>query len=103
MTHTGSKRLKPAENRFTQSDFTSFFLQGSANSYNFRFRQYSKVVKSLWYDPTISQVFQSNSWRVFLFDPTVWRAMVAWRGNFPAAFSQINFAPCTTFIVGATI
>ena len=36
--HSGSKRLKPAENKFTQSDFTSFSLQVSAISHNFRFR-----------------------------------------------------------------
>ena len=76
-------------------------MQVSANSYNFRFRQYFKFVKPL-HDLPISQFFQSNIWRFFMFDPTVWRAM-AWSGNFPAVFSRINFAPCTTFIVGATI
>ena len=46
--HSGSKRLKSAENRFTQSDYTSFSVQVSANSYNFPFRQYSKFDKSLY-------------------------------------------------------
>ena len=36
--HSGSKRLKPAENEFNQSDFTSFSLQVTAISHNFRFR-----------------------------------------------------------------
>jgi hypothetical protein len=36
--HSGSKMLKPAENEFIQSDFTSFSLLLSALSHNFRFR-----------------------------------------------------------------
>ena len=36
--HSSPKRLKPAENKFTQSYFTSFSIQVSANSHNFRFR-----------------------------------------------------------------
>ena len=45
MLHSGSKSIKPAENKFTQSDFKSLSKQDSANSYNFRFRSYSKIVK----------------------------------------------------------
>jgi hypothetical protein len=37
-THGGSKKLKPAENKFTQSDFTNYSMQVTANSHNFRFR-----------------------------------------------------------------
>ena len=36
--HSGSKWLKPAENKFTQSDFTSFSKQVTAESHNFLFR-----------------------------------------------------------------
>ena len=52
--HSSSIMLKPAENRFNQSDFTSILMQGSANLYNFRFRQYSKFVELLYVLP-ISQ------------------------------------------------
>ena len=59
-----------------------FSMQVSANLYNFRFRQYSKFVKSL-HDLPISQFFQSNIWRFFMFDPTVWRGgcekAISWR------------------------
>jgi hypothetical protein len=35
-----SERLKPAENKFTQIDFTSFSMQGvNANSHTLRFRK----------------------------------------------------------------
>ena len=37
--HSGSKRLKPAKNKFTPIDFTSFSMQATANSVTFRFRK----------------------------------------------------------------
>ena len=37
-THSGSNWLKPAKNKFTQSDFTSFSMQIPAYSNSFRFR-----------------------------------------------------------------
>ena len=40
--HSGSKWLKPAENKFIQSALTSFSMQISANLHNFCFREPAK-------------------------------------------------------------
>ena len=40
-----SKRLKPAENKFTQIDFTSFSMQVTANSHTFRFRKLQFILE----------------------------------------------------------
>ena len=74
--HSGFKSIKPAESKFTQSDFTSFYKQIFANLHYFRFRSLwniQKSVKSLQaqYDPSISQNFQSNFGGFLLFGPTV--------------------------------
>ena len=76
--HSGSKWLKPAKNKFTQSDFTSFSIQIPAYSNSFRFRSlrvsYQKFVKSLqeqvWsviFTNFLNLIFGGN----FEFDPTV--------------------------------
>ena len=40
-----SKRLKPAENKFTQIDFTSFSMQVTANSHTFLFRKLQFILE----------------------------------------------------------
>ena len=66
--HNGFKWLKPAENKFTQSAFTSFSMQVSANLHNFRFRVPELHIQNLSnrcrckYDPIISRIF----WILFL-------------------------------------
>ena len=40
-----SKRLKPAKNKFTQIDFTSFSMQVTANSRTFRFRRLQFILE----------------------------------------------------------
>ena len=69
--HSGSKRLKPAENKFTQSGFTNSSMQIPAYSDSFRFRSYLALhIQNMSnccrhkYDPSISRFFQSNFWRV---------------------------------------
>ena len=71
--HGGSKRLKSAQNKFTQSDFTNFSMQVSENSNNFRFHSLHALrIQNLSNrcrydnDPSISWVFlNSHFWRFF--------------------------------------
>ena len=62
--HSGSKLLKLAENKFTQCDFTSFSMQVSANSHNFRFRLPAFHIQNLSnrcrhkYNQSISRYFR---------------------------------------------
>ena len=70
--HSGFKRIKPAENKFTWSDFMSFYRKVSTNLQNFYFRSFSVLYipnpsnrcrhKN---DLSISQIFQCKFWRVF--------------------------------------
>ena len=73
--HTDSKCQKAVKNKSTQGDFTSFSMQVSANSHNFRFRLYALHIQNLSnrcihkYDPTISRIFWIPFWRFFLIWP----------------------------------
>ena len=76
--HSGSKRLKPAKNKFIQSDFTSFFSWVSKNFHNFRFRSWHALhIQNLsrhWrhkYDPSISRFFKLIIGGVLTLGPTV--------------------------------
>ena len=71
-THVGFKWLKPAKNKLRWSDFTNAFMQVSVYSNSFHFRSFWALhIQNLSnccrykYDPSISRIFQSNSWRVF--------------------------------------
>ena len=83
--HFGSKRLKPAKNKYIQSDFTSFFKQVLAYLHNFCFQSLCALhFQSLSnrcrhkHDPSISRIFQSNFGRVFDVWPNC--ALLAWPG-----------------------
>ena len=62
--HSGSKCLKPAGNKFTQSGFPSFSMQFSANLHIFRFRVPELHIHNLSnryrhkHDSLISRIFQ---------------------------------------------
>ena len=66
--HSGSKWLKPAENKFIQRDFTSFYMKVLANLHNFRFQLPALHIQHLSkfcrnkYNESISQLF----WILFL-------------------------------------
>ena len=76
MTHSGCKRKKPAENKFNQNDFTSFSMQVSANSHNFRFRFLRftfKICETVAGTSTITQFhefFNLIFGRFLQYDPT---------------------------------
>ena len=86
--HSGFKRLKPAKNKLTQYDFTSFSIQVSANSHNFRFRSlgattYSKFVTSCRHICQFYNFFEYSFWLVFDFWPCFAAAAEANRGRPP--------------------
>ena len=86
---TASRRLKPAENKFTQSGLTSFSMQVSANSNSFRFRLCQALhIQNLSnrcrykYDPSISRILWFLIFGGFLtFGATVYRRRLRLYGS----------------------
>ena len=89
--HSGFKRIKPAESKFTQSDVTSFYRQVFANLHNFRFRSFCVLhIQNLSnrcrhrYDLSTSQNFQCNFWWIFpiwpncLGQPSLLKLCILW-------------------------
>ena len=72
MAHSGSKWLKLAGNKLTQSDFTSFNKKVSANLHYFRFRSLRGLHIQICLIITVAlmirqfpKFFESSIWRVF--------------------------------------
>ena len=98
--HSGSKRLKPAENKFTQSGFTSYSVQVSANKNSFRFRSWRVLHIQILsnrcrqkYEPSISRVFELIFGGFSTFGPTA-RARAqeacAWSGSTRCCFTFLG-------------
>ena len=77
MANIGSKRLKPAKNKLTWCYFTSFSMQVSADTHDFRFWSLHVLhnIQNLSnrcrhkYGQSISLLFLSSFWRVFSIRP----------------------------------
>ena len=74
--HSVSKKLEPTENKFAQSCFTSFSIQFSANSHNFRFRftfKTCQIVASTNMIHQYHEFVESSLWPVL----TIWNHCVS--------------------------
>jgi len=87
--HSGSKWRKPAENKLTPGDFTSFSIYVSAILHNFRFRFPALHIQNLSnrcrheYDSSISRIFKNLIFgRLLQFGPTVLGRVVGSVGTF---------------------
>ena len=99
--HTVISNVKnPPKYKFAHDDFTSFSMEVSSNSYNFRFRSPALHIQDLWnrcihkYNPTISRMFW-NSFLAFFFNlvqlcAVKWKAAILVGASRPWSLSVVH-------------